>query len=128
MSIVLVAACSTKEVEGTDPTGGGGSIGGGVDCATECRTAHPEGADLFDKLGLCLICHECYADCDGEGEGCNQPPFLGLCDNKNVCDDNDMDPSDDCTGCALAGPCKDELEACQDKPDCVLFLQCLQPC
>ena len=126
---VAAVACSTKEVDDTaDGSGGTAGAGGGIDCAGSCRNDHPAGAELFDTLGLCFLCTECYADCDGEELGCTKPLTQGLCDGKSVCEDSDMDPSDDCASCALAGPCKEELDGCQSSADCVAFLQCLQPC
>ena len=128
--VTAALACSTKEVDDTasGATDGSGGAGGGIDCAGSCRNDHPDGAELFDELGLCLLCTECYSDCDGEELGCTKPLDQGLCDGKTVCEDNDSDPSDDCASCALAGPCKAELDACKGTSDCVAFLQCLQPC
>ena len=129
-AILLLIACSTKEVDdGTSAASAGtGGEGGTIGCGDLCRLDHPEGAELFDDLGLCLLCRECYVDCEGSTAGCSEPTRPGLCDGKTVCEDNDSDPSDDCASCALNGPCAEELEACQGSADCVEFLQCLQPC
>lgn len=50
------------------------------------------------------------------------------CDNKGVCEDTDMDPTNDCVGCALAGECADEYAACTGDQDCVALNMCFGMC
>jgi hypothetical protein len=39
-------------------------------CYDQCVTDHMTGADIYNTLLVCVICDECYNDCDGPGSGC----------------------------------------------------------
>lgn len=39
-------------------------------CYDLCSTAYPTGADIYNALVACVVCDECYIDCDGAGSGC----------------------------------------------------------
>jgi hypothetical protein len=47
-----LAACSTTE------------------CADQCMAAHPEGANLYMDVSMCIVCDECPVDCNGVGASC----------------------------------------------------------
>lgn len=62
----------------------------------------------------------------------------GQCDNKGTCQDMDNDPTNDCAGCAFAGPCLSKEQACEMDKDCCnamgtmcdpnSFVACLNAC
>ena len=39
-------------------------------CVDQCATDHPAGAAAYEALLVCVICDQCYNDCDGLGSGC----------------------------------------------------------
>lgn len=39
-------------------------------CYDQCVTDHPTGADIYNTLLVCVLCDECYNDCDGASAGC----------------------------------------------------------
>jgi hypothetical protein len=39
-------------------------------CVEDCAAALPDGAVLYNDLVFCVICEQCYEDCDGAGSGC----------------------------------------------------------
>lgn len=47
-----------------------------------------------------------------------------VCDNSGVCGDG----SEGCIRCAFDGNCRDELSACIDVPDCLLYVSCIREC
>jgi hypothetical protein len=122
-------ACTTEETQdpSNDASGAGGA-GGAPSCSDACRAKHEEALELYDVLEACLYCNECFADCNGKARGCQTPDAQSACDGSGVCQDTDTDPDDDCATCALAGPCKDALQACRDSSACVALVLCLEPC
>ena len=56
----------------------------------------------------------------------------GTCDDIGKCDDGtsvDMDPTNDCFGCAQVGPCQALTEQCfTNNPECAAFNDCLGMC
>ncbi len=57
------------------------------------------------------------------------------CDAIGVCNDMDMDDTNDCQSCAFAGPCNDQVVACAGNAECVndtpevdSFLECIDLC
>lgn len=121
------AACSTDETQ--DPSDDAAGAGGASTCRDTCRERHDEATlELYDALESCLYCTECFGDCNGESRDCAAPDAQGTCDGKGICQDTDTDPDDDCATCALAGPCKDALDACRAAGACVSLVLCLEPC
>jgi hypothetical protein len=39
-------------------------------CADNCAENFPAGAQIYNDLVNCVICEQCYNDCDGAGSGC----------------------------------------------------------
>jgi hypothetical protein len=39
-------------------------------CFDNCFNSYPTGGDIYNTLLICVICDECYNDCDGAGSGC----------------------------------------------------------
>ena len=48
----------------------------------------------------------------------------GFCDNQGFCGDSQSG----CIGCALAGPCYPQLEACQINQECLDYVGCVESC
>lgn len=150
LAAILGFACSTDEPGGPGTTGSGG----GPDCVAECGAENKEGEAAFGLLYACRQA-ECPLDCGtgasggggssgGGGAGGSAPGgsggagaggaggagggSTGVCDGRGVCSDDDGSSKNDCTSCALAGPCADELLACQNSSACVAFTQCVLAC
>ena len=39
-------------------------------CIAACANKHPTGAQVFGVYADCLLCKNCYNDCDGKSGGC----------------------------------------------------------
>lgn len=39
-------------------------------CKDQCAAAHPTGVDIYTTLLVCILCEECYNDCQGASAGC----------------------------------------------------------
>ncbi len=39
-------------------------------CYDDCASTYSYGASIYNDLLVCVICEECYSDCDGAGSGC----------------------------------------------------------
>ena len=123
---------------GTGGAGGAGADGGSAgsggfggkpsDCVQGCIDDHPAGAKVFEQLLVCVFCEECFGTCDGAKYGCEVPAMPGACEDVGPCSDDDSIDTNDCTACAFASTCKDELETCAGDSDCVKFRQCIDPC
>jgi hypothetical protein len=101
VSAAAYAGCSSGGTSGTNTGGdggssdGGGGNGGGV---TSVTSATSTGSNMVTSTSTGVM--------------------PAACDNTGVCQDQDMDTTNDCVSCAFESECVDQVSACGGEPDC----------
>jgi len=122
-------------------------------CVDVCAQTYPSGAQLYDEMAQCVLCDQCYGDCDGQGYGCAPAcgadefacadgsclPLAQQCDGAAQCPAGDdeqgcpgqCDGTGDCqtcADCAFTDLCANEVGACVAAPECLSYNDCMSGC
>jgi hypothetical protein len=140
--MLFAEACSNdvSEIKATDTaTAGAGGAGGALACPSAgtggmcdllptyacCRQCYedwyPSAVEPYAQAEQCSVCTVCFDQCQGEAYGCAEPST-----SNDECADSET--CADCLACATAGPCQDELSACEADAPCGALEDALASC